>query len=225
MRYEIVFENDAWCAVVKPALTLSVPSREGADDGRPCVGLRLEKQLGARLWPVHRLDFEVSGLLLFAKTADAHRVGNDAFETSKVRKTYEALSSDEPVEPDARLHAGFETLTAPKEGEELLWSAPIVRGKRRSFVAVHGKEARTLASWSAVPDGRFWTLQPLTGRSHQLRVHMALAGFPIRGDALYASRDTFPEGIALRARRLDFSGVDEKKRLGLPENLEIPSLF
>ncbi|MBS1983183.1 MAG: RNA pseudouridine synthase, partial [Bdellovibrionales bacterium] len=69
---KIVFENPHFLAADKAPGWLSVPSRLGADDARPCVGRELEKTHG-RVWPVHRLDLEVSGLILFARNAEAHR--------------------------------------------------------------------------------------------------------------------------------------------------------
>jgi tRNA pseudouridine32 synthase / 23S rRNA pseudouridine746 synthase len=224
MSVQLLFENEAWCAVFKPASTLSVPSRQGADDTRTCVGTELQTQLGTRIWPVHRLDFEVSGILLFAKTADAHRDANTAFEKGLIQKTYRALSASLPKDPDPRLHAGEPRLSPPlQEGEESLWSARLVSGKRRSFAASHGKESLTRASWQTrSSDTRLWTLKPLTGRSHQLRVHMALAGFPIHGDSLYGSMSEYlVEGIALQAVKLDFSQLSEKERRGLPLSLEL----
>ncbi len=225
-RERIVFENASWCLVDKPAGVLSVPSRTGEDDVRLCLGTELQTELGARLWPTHRLDFEVSGLLLFAKTSDAHRDANGWFERELIRKAYVALSASTTQTPDPRLHAGFAVLTPPPEGETRLWSAPIVRGKRRSFVAAHGKEARTRASWTKHAEGRIWQLEPLTGRSHQLRVHMALAGFPILGDVLYGATPTSATpGIALRSWRVELSDVPEKQRRGLAAVLEISQNF
>ncbi|MEO5668537.1 MAG: RNA pseudouridine synthase [Bdellovibrionota bacterium] len=221
MALEIVFENEFWCAAIKPTGMLSVPSRIGEDDERSCFGPALQKQIGARLWPVHRLDFEVSGILIFAKNAEAHRDANMWFETGLIQKTYSALSSNERIVPDPRLHPNFLGLKDPAENSVESWSAPLVRGKRRSFVAPHGKESFTLASWKKSISGREWKLEPLTGRSHQLRVHMALAGFPIAGDVLYGATMPFSDGIALRAWKLSFAKIADAQRRGLPTELKI----
>ncbi len=224
MNVAVVFENEAWCAVLKPANTLSVPSRQGEDDARTCVGTNLQTQLGQRIWPVHRLDFEVSGLLIFAKTADAHRNANTAFEKGLIQKTYHAVSAREACDPDPRLYQDQARLVAPSlENVESPWSTRLVSGKRRSFAAPHGKESLTRASWKIhSASSRLWTLHPLTGRSHQLRLHMALAGFPIHGDTLYGSQASHSgEGIALQAVKLDFSKLSENERRGLPTFLEI----
>jgi tRNA pseudouridine32 synthase/23S rRNA pseudouridine746 synthase len=224
MNVQVVFENESWCAVLKPAGTLSVPSRQGESDARECVGTRLQSQLGQQIWPVHRLDFEVSGLLIFAKSADAHRDANAAFEKGLIQKTYHALSAREACDPDPRLYQDQARLVAPaQENLEALWSTKLVSGKRRSFAASHGKDSLTRASWKNYSgSSRLWTLHPLTGRSHQLRLHMALAGFPIHGDTLYGSQASHSgEGIALQAVKLDFSKLSENDRRGLPSFLEI----
>ena len=72
--------------VDKPAGWLSVPSHAGTADPRPVVGTRLQTQLGGRLWPVHRLDEDVSGLLLFARSAAAHRGLCSAFNATRSRR-------------------------------------------------------------------------------------------------------------------------------------------
>jgi len=87
---KIVFESDAWVVVDKPSGWLTVPGRQHSDD-RLCVGTVLSQQLNQRLWPVHRLDFEVSGLVLFAKNPEAHRRANFWFENRLVKKNLRGL--------------------------------------------------------------------------------------------------------------------------------------
>jgi tRNA pseudouridine32 synthase / 23S rRNA pseudouridine746 synthase len=221
----IVFENAVLVAVDKPAGVLTVPSRQGAADVRPVMGRQLEGVLGIRLWPVHRLDYEASGLVIFAKSAESHRVASSAFERRRVCKNYEALT--EGADRIATLPASF------------VWQSRLVRGKKRSFEAPHGKlavtRARAIARVQAaafvrtIPDVvrpslllRWW-LEPETGRPHQLRVHLARAGFPIAGDRLYGAQTIFKdsEAIALRAVRLEFLDEDDRRALQLTGALEI----
>lgn len=213
----IVYEDRRVVVIDKPAGWLSVPSRIGADDGRPCAGRRLEAQLGARLWPVHRLDLEVSGLIVFAKDAEAHRLLSQAFEGRTVRKTYAGRSEGQPPE-DAPL------------GREVLWESTLLRGKKRAYVHPAGKPAQTLATLLAVEplrgDGGAgghvlrWRLRPLTGRAHQLRVELARRGCPLCGDTLYGASAALPDGgIALRAVALELGPV--AARLGLPQELRV----
>jgi tRNA pseudouridine32 synthase/23S rRNA pseudouridine746 synthase len=209
---KIAFENARLVAIDKPAGWLSVPSRMGEQDARKVAGLELERALGTRLFPIHRLDFDVSGLLLFAKDAEAHRAGNEAFEKRLVRKTYQAYSG-----PGVAPVVGTQT-----------WRSLLVRGKKRSFEAPHGAEAVTEAEWLGelrIEESIVWhwRLSPHTGRAHQLRVHLAAHAAPILGDALYGSKAVWTRGgIALRALELDARGAPKLLELGLPERLSVP---
>lgn len=201
-KLTVLFQNDAVVVIDKPAGWLSVPSRKGLDDARPCVGPALEGQLSGRLWPVHRLDLEVSGLLLFARSADAHRKACGWFERRTVHKTYQALTEGPaPLEPEA------------------IWTGVLVKGKKRAFTAPHGKPTETRVQWLGTrADGaQHWELEPVTGRSHQLRFDMARHGYMILGDVLYGSTQGYAgDGIALRAVRLDFHAAESARTLGLP---------
>ncbi len=206
---QIVFDNQHVVAVDKPADMLTVPGRFGDADPRPVLGRLLEIQLGVRLWPVHRLDREVSGLVVFAKTADAHRIACGLFEGHEIKKVYEAFTEMGKAPP------------APMQN--ICWESRIVRGKKRSFEAPHGQQAITRARVLRQKGDRLhWELQPETGRPHQLRVHLANAGFPIVGDALYGSRLPFEApGIALRAVALSVKDDAGRTALGLPPELRV----
>jgi tRNA pseudouridine32 synthase/23S rRNA pseudouridine746 synthase len=204
---------------------LTVPGRFGDGDGGPSLGRALEQQLGQRLWPVHRLDREVSGLVLFARDAQAHRQASAAFEGRRVDKQYEALTEGAAL-----------IVSCPAE---FTWNSRLVRGKKRAFEAPHGKPALTraealarvaagpwLAPASPVPSPPQlvrWRLYPETGRAHQLRVHLARAGFPVAGDALYGAHTRLiqPEAIALRSVRLAFTEQDGQA-LGISAAIELP---
>lgn len=190
MSLKIVVDNKDLVAVDKPAGTLSVPSRIGNEDTRRCIGIELQKELGHKLYPVHRLDFEVSGILVFAKNNSTQTILNQAFESRAMQKKYEA-------------YTGFTELP---ERDDFHWQSLIVRGKKRSFDAPHGKPASTKAKILNRQSHRLhWHLWPETGRPHQLRWHLAKAGFPILGDALYGSQVLFQDkAIALRHIELEF---------------------
>lgn len=211
MQINIIFENEHIVAVSKPAGYLSVPSRLGSGDPRPCLGKSMEETLKFRLWPVHRLDFEVSGLILFAKSADAHRITNRWFEEHHVRKTYEALTPVPDVLPEINI---------PQK-----WESILAKGKKRAFEAAHGKAATTLATLIAVrpfkkTDIAVWQLSPLTGRSHQLRYELFKRKIPVIGDSLYGSGIDFADNaIALRSIGLDFKDCSNRSSLSLPERL------
>ena len=229
----LLYSSERFVVPDKPAGWLSVPSRMGAADTRPCVGKILEETLKIRLWPVHRLDLEVTGILLFAKDAEAHRLANHWFENRLVSKTYEALSSGAPAQ------ASEQTFT---------WCSNLLRGKKRAYESPHGKPSETSARLLKIVDladgpAILWQLEPHTGRPHQLRYELSRHGFPILGDQLYGSERPCPRSqtnqsrqeksqniqndahsIALRCVSLDFSRCPEARSLGLPEVLTAPSL-
>jgi len=216
-----LFENEQFVIVDKPAGWLSVDSRDPKDERR-CAGRELELELknrgegASRIWPCHRLDAEVSGILIFAKSSEAHRAANAWFEKHQVQKTYEAYS-----EPPAA--AALDELLAEAKNL-LLWKSVIARGKRRSYEADFGREAITRAKLLGevkIAGQKYlhWELEPLTGRPHQLRFEMFKHGSPILGDELYGAKSKFPDGgIALRACKIKF--LDKHRTMwGLPPEL------
>jgi len=167
------------------------------------------QEKGVRLWAVHRLDEEVSGILLFAKTSEAHRSANEWFEKRLAHKHYEALT--ESVRSPLRPH------------QKVVWRSRLLRGKKRAYEREFGKEALTEAvlegeiSWNS-QTWSCWKLSPLTGRAHQLRFELSKQGCPIWGDSLYGSKISFPipETIALRAVSLNLQLCAEREQFGLP---------
>jgi tRNA pseudouridine32 synthase / 23S rRNA pseudouridine746 synthase len=172
---------DAHLLVVdKPAGLLAVPGRGEA--GRDNLTARVQAQYGdARV--VHRLDQATSGLMLFARGAAAQRALSMAFEQRQVEKTYIAVVEGRPAQDHGRI------------------SAPLMADwPHRPRQQVHADGRPSLTLWQRLPGdesegGARLRLQPVTGRSHQLRVHLAYIGHPIRGDRLYAP-------TPLRANRL-----------------------
>jgi len=212
-----IFENNDFLAVDKRSGFLSVPSRLGEADSRPCEMRVWSKALGIRLWAVHRLDEEVSGILLFAKTSEAHRSANTWFEKKEIKKLYEALT---------------EEVHGQEPGIKNLWKSTLLRGKKRAYERSFGKESVTEAILdkpeASCPSNRSqWKLSPLTGRSHQLRFEMSKHGYPICGDSLYGSSIQLnkPETIALRAVELDFSNCQDREKFSLPEKISVPGLL
>jgi len=229
MKLEVVFENEHFVFLDKEAMVLTTPSREGKADSRPCLGLELQKQQGRRIFPVHRLDFEVSGIVMFAKNSEAHAQANGWFEYKQVFKTYEALSEDqnfEHIPPQIQNPRKMFELTT---GEKFLWKSRLLRGKKRAYEHATGKLSETEALYlgrDKTNGFHRWELHPLTGRPHQLRYELSRHGFPIVGDELYGSRKAFTKpGIALRAVKIDFSKTPQAKSFGLPANLHVSSLW
>ena len=207
---EILLETEFVLLVEKAAGWLTTPARM-ADDPRPCLGRELQKACGRQIFPVHRLDFEVSGLTVWAKDADSHRVTQKWFEDGTIRKLYQGIAV-------ARAE------TPPREFVE--WSSRLVRGKKRTFAAAHGKPSKTLARVVDVtPPYWRWELVAVTGRPHQLRFEMAQHGCPLLGDTLYGGPPwPLPNALALRAVELNFAAIPVAQRLGLPEVFRIAEL-
>ena len=208
----IVWESAHVVAVDKPSGMLTIPGRHGSRDERPCLVHAVARRFPGKLWIVHRLDRETSGLVLFARSAEAHRILCSAFEGRTVGKTYEAWTEGPPPDPIDRA---------------LVWESRLLRGKRRAHEHPRGKWSRTTARCTGTVLCRelrlvTWRLEPATGRPHQLRVQAAARGWPIAGDRLYGSRvDLGPDRIALRAVSLDLPGLTG---LGLPARIELAHL-
>ena len=205
----IVFQNENILALDKPSGWLSVYSRMGINDPRPCLSAEVEKPLQIRSYPVHRLDLEVSGLIIYAKNAATHRAWSQLFEKHEVQKTYHALTELAPEKIEFQ--------------KEQVWISNLVRGKKRTFEAHHGQWSKTVAIAQKIIDYNtqtvlFWHLLPVTGRSHQLRFHLTSHGYPILGDALYGSKISYNENaIALRAISLSLADPEKILGLGLSE--------
>jgi tRNA pseudouridine32 synthase/23S rRNA pseudouridine746 synthase len=178
---------DAGLIVVdKPAGLLAVPGRGEA--GRDNLATHVQA-LFADALVVHRLDMATSGLMLFARGARVQRQLSMAFARGEVAKQYEAV-----VEGDV-------------QGEQGIIDAPLAAdwpNRPRQVVAhVGGKPSST--RWQVLSRGAGTTrlrLEPLTGRTHQLRVHLQSIGHPIRGDALYAPAPLQARRLLLHASRL-----------------------
>jgi tRNA pseudouridine32 synthase/23S rRNA pseudouridine746 synthase len=168
---QVLFADDALVAVDKPAGLLSVPGR--GDDKLDCVARRVQA-LHPDALVVHRLDMATSGVLLMARGPDAQRRVGQAFARREVHKRYVAV-----------VHGTM----AGDEGEiDLPLAADWPRRPRQKVDPVHGKPC--LTRWRRLSvDARANTsrvaLEPVTGRSHQLRVHLLAIGHPIVGDTLY----------------------------------------
>lgn len=221
----VIFDERDLLGVDKPAGWLTVPSRFEKEDPRFVLGRQLEKLTNSRLFPIHRLDQEVSGVVLFARSSEGQRRASRWFENRIVKKTYQALSGPRDFShwpADLARRDG-----AIAENEDLEWKCTLMRGKRRAYEHPKGDPSLTIARLLGPdPEGRLrWILQPHTGRPHQLRFEMSRHGFAIAGDALYGSKEKWDDGIALRAVSLDFSGVNASERGGLPETLSVPGFF
>jgi tRNA pseudouridine32 synthase/23S rRNA pseudouridine746 synthase len=186
----IVHVDPAFVIAEKPPGLPTVPGRPV--ELHDCLWHRV-RELHADALVVHRLDMGTSGLVVFARGIEAQRVLSRAFEQRLIGKTYVALAAGE-------LAADSGEITLPLAADWLARPRQVVDRE-------HGKAA--LTRWRVLERHGTHTrveLQPRTGRSHQLRVHLSAIGHPLLGDPLYASPDieaAMPR-LALHASGLAF---------------------
>jgi RluA family pseudouridine synthase len=169
---------DLW-VIDKPAGYLSIPARE--EDQSPVVSTWLEARAGQKVWVVHRLDRQTSGVMLFAKTEKAHRELNDIFQKHLNKKVYECLAWGEMERPALRI-------ATPIEGKRCLTQVQCVERFSGAFHA---------------------SVRIETGRQHQIRIHLASVGHPLLGDIRYGGekvrevQNILFDRVALHARKLE----------------------
>lgn len=205
---QILHQDAALLIVEKPSMLLSVPGR--AEDNRDCLISRLQANGYPEARIVHRLDWETSGLLVLARNADAHRELSRQFHDREIDKEYTALCWGQPEQDTGRidLPLRYDPPTKPRHVVDF----------------EQGKQALTF--WQIVERNDQYcrvALTPITGRSHQLRVHMLSIGHPLLGDQLYAHPEAFKAHtrLCLHAAKLSLTHPDTQERL----NFESPAPF
>lgn len=205
----IIFEDDNHIVVNKPPFVASLDERGGSGEVNI---LRLAKQYSADAQVCHRLDKETSGAIIIAKNPEAYRSVAMQFEKRKVKKTYHAIVDGQVT------------------FEELFIDLPILNdgNKNVTIDRKEGKRAETI--FNSIKYYRHYTLvecKPITGRMHQIRIHLATQRAAISGDDMYRGKPVFLSSIkkgyriskddeeqpimkrfALHAKHLIFKGLD-----------------
>lgn len=179
----VVFEDDALLLVNKPSGMLSQPGRN-VDGSALTRVLESGRDLHGPVL-VHRLDMDTSGLLLMAKSREVHRALQQQFEKRLVCKRYRALLEQPVSSLGGRIHLPIRL--------------DIDDRPRQIVCYLHGKPSTTLWHRSNSADACAVTFYPLTGRTHQLRVHAASTqglGVPIDGDRLYGQGRDSQENLS-----------------------------
>lgn len=195
----LLYRDPRLIVVDKQAGLPAVPGR--GPDKQACLLSRLQTTLPT-VRVVHRLDWATSGVMVYALDLDAQRALSGQFERREVEKRYTAVVRGEPADD-----AGTIDLPMRKDFD---------RPPRHCIDPTHGRPART--DWRVVArrgDRSRLELVPHTGRSHQLRLHLATIGHPILGDALYADPATvsLSPRLLLHAERLTIAHPDDGRRL------------
>lgn len=190
--YEIIFENDHFVAINKPAGLLSIPDREQTQTS-------LKDLLIARygkIFTVHRLDRDTSGMIVFAKDEQTHKYLSQLFESREVEKYYRAVVLGCPAVEKGSIDAPI--------SEHLVHKGTMV---------VHRNGKPSLTDYEVIEGHRSYSLVEFrlhTGRTHQIRVHAKNIGHPIACDELYG--DGKPVLLSSLKKKFKLSKHDEEEK-------------
>lgn len=190
---QILFENDELLVVDKPHFLTISPTGQYVQE---TLLVRLKRATGnAELSPIHRLDRETAGVVLFAKCAQTRAIYQRMFAERQVQKTYHAIAAYQPT-----LQFPMQ-VSLRMEKSEPFYTMCVVDGQPNTHTEISLLEHNQ--QWAK------YCLKPLTGKQHQLRVHLNHLNIPIRHDAFYPTvqhkaADDFSQPLQLLAEKIEF---------------------
>lgn len=195
---DILHHDEHIIVINKPAGLSVLP--EGWQPDAPYLRQLLEEKYG-QIWVVHRLDKVTSGVMVFARTAEAHRELNRQFERHEVEKVYHAIVEGLPPWDEHTARHMLQTNV----------------GRKHRTVVVHKRGKNSETHFKVLEQGQAGALieaHPKTGRTHQVRVHLSALGFPLLGDVLYGALETdLITRPALHALSLTFTHPNSGKQI------------
>lgn len=188
---EVIFENDDFVVINKPSGMLTISDRAQNLSLRDILNQKYGK-----IFTVHRLDRDTSGVVLFAKNEESHRYFSLLFENRKVEKFYQGVVVGNPASDEGKIEAPIS-------------EHPFVKGKM--IINKHGKES--LTTYKVIEHHNFYSLVEFhlhTGRTHQIRIHSKNIGHPIACDPLYGESE--PVKLSSIKKKYKLSKLEEEER-------------
>lgn len=191
-KLEIIFENDQFVAVSKPSGMLTIPDRY--NESLTSLNKLLEKKY-QKIYVVHRLDRETSGVILFAKDEGTHKYLSGLFEQKNIQKYY----------------LGF--VRGSLQNKKGVIKEPIAEDVNKGIMVVNKKGKHSVTEYEIIEDYGLYSFIKFkihSGRTHQIRVHMRHIGHPIVCDAIYGNAE--PVLLSSFKKKYKLSGHDEEEK-------------
>lgn len=202
MKLELLYEDENMLFVNKPAGLLVIPDR--FDPELASLNKLIEETIGQKIWVVHRLDRDTSGVICFAKNETTHKFLSKQFQEHTVEKYYEGIVNGRVINEEGRLELPIHEHPTKK-------GTMVIAKKGKASIT----EYKILNSYSLYTHLQ---LRIYTGRTHQIRVHMQSLGHPIACDEIYGDGKPFYLSSVKKKYKLSDKYESEKPllaRLGL----------